>query len=47
MSDLATYIGCLRGGAHPAAWIGVVVAQGAIVDGEQPPAWWAAIRWPR
>jgi hypothetical protein len=31
---------------HPADKIGVVVAQGAIVDGEQPPAWWAAIRWP-
>ncbi len=36
--DLATYIGRVREEAsHPAAKIGVVVAQGAIVDGEQPP----------
>lgn len=36
--DLATYIGRVREEApHPAARVGVVVAQGAIVDGEQPP----------
>ena len=36
--DLATYIGRVREEAnHPAAKVGVVVAQGAIVDGEQPP----------
>lgn len=36
--DLATYISRVREETHhPAAKIGVVVAQGAIVDGEQPP----------
>ena len=36
--DLATYIGRVREEApHPAARVGVVVAQGSIVDGEQPP----------
>lgn len=36
--DLATYIGRVREEApHPAAQVGVVVAQGSIVDGEQPP----------
>ncbi|MBS0345637.1 MAG: signal peptide peptidase SppA [Proteobacteria bacterium] len=36
--DLATYVARARDEqAHPADKIGVVVAQGAIVDGEQPP----------
>lgn len=36
--DLSTYISRVREEApHPAARVGVVVAQGAIVDGEQPP----------
>lgn len=36
--DLGTYVARLReDAAHPADKIGVIVAQGAIVDGEQPP----------
>ncbi len=36
--DLGAYVARLREEArHPAAKVGVVVAQGAIVDGEQPP----------
>lgn len=36
--DLATYVTRVREeGTHPPAKIGVVVAQGAIVDGDQPP----------
>jgi ClpP class serine protease len=45
--EMSTYVARLREEAPQRAdKIGVVVAQGAIVDGEQPPGVWAAIRWP-